>query len=177
MYVHSYPRSGTHYLTAVLETNFGAAAWWREDAHQLPGDLGTGHRHFYIHRNFEDVARSFLARDRNSTEFEVFQTTPWVELFNLGYLRDSPRRKEWIVSEHRNLTPYEFWELHVASWSNAAASRNDVYLVAYEDLMQDFHSTLLKMSQWLGSDKVTFKNVVKKVDPAPVREGGFRAPE
>lgn len=170
MYVHSYPRSGTHYLRALLEENFGPAGWWRGDPHQLPVGLEEG-EHFYIVRNFDDAAASFLARDRNATELERFRNSSWKELFESGALLDSSRRREWIPSEYRHLTPYEYWQLHTDSWRNT----DGVFVVAYEDLVGRFQETMLKIAKWLGSDRSTFTNVTKKADPAPAREGGFRA--
>lgn len=106
--VHSHPRSGTHYLMAVLNANFihKPSIWeveWghlREGKgrkvmsyplHGLPDTFKENDLpHLYIWRNFEDVAKSILRMPdrfgihRKDLTVTEFSDTPWGELHTPG---------------------------------------------------------------------------------------------
>jgi len=177
IFVRSYPRSGTHYFRSLLETNFGPT-WSLQpegsgqgDSHQLPRKTLDPGKYFYIRRNFDDVALSFLAWDKNNMGLEYFKSTPWKTIFETGAMRDSARRKEWLPDEIRHMTPYTFWRHHVDSWIHTP----DVFVVTYEDLREEFQTTMLGVAGRLKSDKAVFDNILTKEDKAPSRPGGFRA--
>lgn len=184
LYVHSHPRSGTHYLMDVLDTNFGPVEWGGATAnHRLPHTLDSQFAeedamHFYIWRNFLDVARSFTARAQTNINVPEFSDTPWGELYgkfheisNGGF----PKKKwpGWVPADQKSMTPYNWWKHHVHSWLEFAGTRTDVHVVTYEDLTGSFQPTMIDIAVYLDSDRTSFENVTKKSDGDPVREGGY----
>ncbi len=107
--VHSHPRSGTHYLLAVLNANFvhKPSLWevdWghlreRDDGktvmayplHGLPDSFRENDLpHFYIWRRFDEIANSILRMPkrfgiiREDLTLKEFARTPWGELYVPG---------------------------------------------------------------------------------------------
>ena len=121
--VHSHPRSGTHYLMALLNENFIHAPSFRDldwgnsertergnILHALPEDctpwFEKAAKHFYIWREFEAVAESILripgrfGIDRRLPVSE-FARSKWSELYNRGL------EWQWLVDGEieRGVTP------------------------------------------------------------------------
>lgn len=189
IHVFGHPRSGNHYLCHLIETNdFGPMQQKGNQHHRWPppfvGEpLGKlfekgDERFFYIWRNWNDVALSNMAKEKPrrmsvDLSMEVFSSTPWADLLENELIKETLLNR-WIMENQRFLTPYECWNQQVSKWITFSENRTDVYIVRYEDLMENFHDTMSNMAQWLGLDRDSFENITKKVDPAGIREGGFR---
>ena len=206
--IHSHPRSGTHYFLAVLNANFiHKPSLWEVDWGHLRKD-GTGRTimayplhglpetfrentlpHFYIWRDFEEVAKSILRMPRRfgicreDLTIEKFAETPWGELYVPG--------TRWVwklddaaitagTSTHGNstafaaakppeeMTPYDYWKHHVTCWTTFAAGRKDVCVVTYMKLTSSFQEEMSRIAAWLGKENREFVNVVEKVGGQPL---------
>jgi len=200
--IHGHPRSGTHYLMAVLNANFvhKPSIWeveWghlKEDSrgrkvmayplHGLPETFRENSLpHFYIWRDFEDVARSILRMpDRfcmtnEELTLEEFTRTPWGELHVPGTRwawKVDGEKKTGTVSAFAgampppDMTPYEYWHHHVSRWCNFASDRSDVCLVEYATLTSDFQDEMKRITKWLGMGSREFMNVKEKVGGQPL---------
>lgn len=177
--VTGHPRSGTNYLAAVVAKNFGLEKYL---SHKRPNQLSEAHqkcRIFYIWRNFEDVAKSFMARSDNRVSLETYRSTTWNELYDIFHKEPSdsyPKGKwpGWVErAERKTMTPEQWWGRHVSEWLDFAEQNGKVYILRYEDLTSDFNGTVREMASWLGVKRDSFVNVSEKVDGAAVRPGGF----
>ncbi len=199
IHVFGHPRSGNHYLSALLKKNrFGPMKGddpnWRKEYGRTGSPHGwpppfegeilenlfeKDHRFFYIWRSYRGVGPSFLAKEKEAGRIRLDVTlphlscTPWEDLVKEGAVENKLLNR-WVREDRRHMTPYECWKDHVSKWLNFAQHRTDVYAVRYEALLSDFQGTMSRMSEWVGLEKEVFENVTKKADPGSVREGGYR---
>ncbi len=146
----------------------------------------NGLRHFYIHRDFEGVANSILRMPRRfcipkeGLTVEEFARTPWGDLYVEG------TRWAWQIDGVKkggntsafgaarpplDMTPYDYWKHHIACWTDFAASRTDVYVVKYEDLISSpasFQKSVSRVAAWLGKEKQEFVDVKEKIGGQPL---------
>lgn len=195
LYVFGHPRSGNHYLAALMRENLlgpltqkklsGKASIHRwpppfsgEPLGKLFADEGDENRFAYIWRNWDDVAASNVAKEQGRrmaghVTVQSFSSTPWNVLVAEGSISKALLNR-WVMEGQRHMTPFESWEAHVTGWLDFAERRTDVYVVRYEDLRNHFHDTLSDLACWLGDERESFVNVTAKADPAGVRPGGYR---
>lgn len=189
LHIFGYPRSGNHYLGAVVRANdlvplervrYGP----ERSSHSWPPALfedllGADNHLLYIWRSFDAIAPSMLAKEQASgmivgtLSVPQFSNTPWSELIEEGHVKVQFLNR-WVPKDRWHTTPYECWKNHVHTWLSLAESRTDVHSVSYDDICYRFQDTMSYIAQWLGSDRTDFVDVTKKVDPAPVRKGGFQ---
>lgn len=205
--VHSHPRSGTHYLLAVLNANFiHKPSMWEVDwghlrerdgktvmaypLHGLPETFSDNALpHFYVRRDFEEIAQSILRMPRrfgivrDDLTVEEFSSTPWGELYVPGTrwkwkLEPAALASGAIPSGNSTafgaakppaeMTPRDYWEHHVTCWESFASGREDVCVVNYTALTSDFQEEMGRISAWLGEENREFVDVAEKVGGQPL---------
>ena len=184
--VHSHPRSGTHWLKAVLNENFVHAenyydVYWNKPEHGFPdryNEWEADLKRLYIFRQFAGVAQSFLKPPMRAKyglddiSVEEFGSTPWNELSNVGgtwegvwegsVVKGSVLEDNGFALETR--TPYEFWNDHVSEWLVRATERSDLYVVSYEDLQNEFQIEMEGIAAFLGKPTdAEFAEVTRQV--------------
>jgi len=184
--IKGFPRSGNHYFAALVSTNFydllGYRLFQRPHVHSLPGKYERKLEKnkillLYIYRNFEDIAKSlFVIRYTFGLvvdNFDTFLNTKMNDMFSraqpalkrgayfsLGGFHRANRRISGVF-EHIDMTLKEYHDLHINSW--AAFESENLLIIRYEDLLNDFQETMRMVAIRLGSDKKTFTNISKKV--------------
>jgi hypothetical protein len=92
--------------------------------------------------------------------------------FELG--RPSKRRTKLksTLEEFRNcaLTPREYHSQYVDEWENF--SSNNLFIVNYDLLLSEFEEEMLRIAERVGSDKVSFTNLLSPLSP----DGSEKAP-
>lgn len=189
--IHCHPRSGSHYLAALIDKNFFDGSnylrhYKKSKPHRMGGQVKreiTNHPNtafVYIWRNFKDVGLSmFNMRKRFGLvedDFDKFLETKYSSMWR----RAVPSRASVNVLHRQrvikgssslfsriNLKPRQFWKSHFDSWERLKGLDN-VILVLYDDLKAHFQSTMLALAQELGSDKDTFQDVTEKVGWTPL---------
>lgn len=186
--IKGFPRSGNHYFAALVSTNFYGLVGYRLlqpiHVHSLPGRYEQGLKRantllLYIHRNFEDTAKSLftmrytfgLAVD----DFDTFINTKVLDMFSKAQLSQEKAAYHSLGGFHRankrisgvfeyiDMTLKEYHSLHVRSWKELESKSDNVLLIRYEDLLQDFQNTMLTVGAKLGSDRKVFTNISKKI--------------
>jgi len=158
--VISHPRSGSHYLTALIAKNF----FKTNDYLRFYGGHGFNFKimrervknknqtlFIYIWRNFEDVAKSiFKLRARfglNVSDLKIFKNTPyskmWTNKIPVKVLRKTLTTEkvfETVDPLFREIDkiPKEFHRLHFNFWSTIYADYNNVIIISYDDLKNNY---------------------------------------
>jgi hypothetical protein len=169
--VHGHHRSGTHYLRQLVPTNF-AVNMLNDKHHSLPeAFLKDGRKAIYIHRDFDDVAKSIWdIRERfgaGAETFELFKDTPWCEQFckfnPLIMKAGTPNGRVTTpmgtsaTYKEEALSPREYHSLHVTAWEEC--QHESVLLVAYENLVSFFEDEMHKIAEFLGESRDTFEDL------------------
>lgn len=200
--VHGHPRSGTHYLMAVLNANFihEPSIWEVEwghlkknsqgrmamayPLHGLPDTLKENDLpHLYIWRDFESVANSILRMPRRfgitrkGLTLNEFAATPWGDLHVPGTRwawKIDGVKKGGVTSAFSSalppldMTPYDYWNLHVSEWIDFASHRTDVCVVDYVTLTSSFQEEMERIATWLGQERREFVDVKEKIGGQPL---------
>jgi len=192
--IFSHPRSGTNYLGALVQLNFFEESNFSQrfdsNAHRMSKNAerfiinnpNTGI--IYIYRSFNDVINSvFNARKilglnvesvgqlLNSKYSEVWSKSP-VEDYTMKSFKDlnAPTKYKKKVSGHFskvNMYPEEYWKEHINSWLKLSLKYNNILMLGYEDLKNQFYTTMKSISTFLGVDKENFEDVKEKVGIIP----------
>ncbi len=205
-HVHSHPRSGTHYLMAVVNENFIHApgrfrdAWGHDRRikrflHGLPSQCDPSWfnegQHFYIWREFDAVAKSILSMPKRfgitkNLSLEEFSEAKWGDIYepkvrwswrNFYEVSDKEEGKidggdstAFGSVFHKlaiEMVTRDYWALHLEKWKEFAEGRENIHVVRYEDLLENFQDTMESIASFLGSDRKTFEQVTKKVGGQP----------
>jgi len=176
-----HPRSGTHYITALISTNFLNDSDYLKiyGNHALPW-IARDPQIAYIHiwREFEGVARSlFLLKERfglKVADYEMFLKTPYKDMW-------VEQRSDSIVTNVRTLsgsgtyngavdffrgvdmTPQDFWEFYNRAWNAAREKSPNIISLKYDDILKDFDGTMARVGKMLNCDVGRFKNIDRKV--------------
>lgn len=175
--VASFPRSGTHYLLALLNLNFWQGGnyckyLYRSTGHKLhleeEGDPDWAI--FYIWRLFDGVAASvFAMRDDwclDEDDYQRFLQRPLGEMYNparagCACLNGEPRRGVNSTFEDNPFILREAWKNHIATWTGKQLP--NLFVVSYDRLLSNFDDEMLEIAEFLGSKKREFKNIKKRV--------------
>jgi hypothetical protein len=65
----------------------------------------------------------------------------------------------------------EYWVDHTARWHVKAKTVENLRIIRYERLMDDFDFTMNMIRSFLGSDKTEFTNIQQRVGYYPAGEG------
>jgi hypothetical protein len=189
--IHCHPRSGSHYLAALIDLNFFDGSnylrhYKKSKPHRFGGQvLREINNHpetayVYIWRSFEPVSLSMYKMRKRfgliEDDFDTFLDTKYSEMWrravpsrvkvNVLHRERVIRGSSSLFSRAR-LVPYEYWKMHIASWKKLEGKEN-VILVLYDNLLEHFQGTMLALAQALGSDKDTFLDIKEKVGWTPL---------
>ena len=178
-----HPRSGTHWINRLIDLNFfDGTDYLRHYNGHLWGHQKRAREYFqqsglgviYTYRNLSDTIKSiYRMRQRfglDEDDFHKFSTTPMNKMYNphikVDVVRNTLKNKDEINKVDRLLnrreTVSEYIKTHVQSWKVYIAKPNFMMLY-YDDLVNDFEKTMLKISEFLESDKTTFKDEKRRV--------------
>ena len=62
------------------------------------------------------------------------------------------------------------WRRHIQVWTELVAQHENAHLVSYRELRVDFQAEMLKIAQFLGSDRTEFENITDRVGWYPPGE-------
>jgi len=176
-----YPRSGTHYITALISINFLDDADYLKiyRSHEFP-DLVQDANTAYIHiwRDFEGIAKSiYVLKQRFGLDVGSYEEFLKSRYSDMWKMKDPDK----VVINARNLwgrvkikgisdffkdvdmPPREYWELYNGLWSDSAKKNPNIIIVKYDDVLEDFSGTMAYAAMRLGSDLAEFKNIERKV--------------
>lgn len=184
--IYGHKRSGNHYLGCLIDANFTKTGNPIDllAGHDFLSEIDVDTKYLYIKRNFEDVAKSLYEyRDRQSLKadsFEEFLATEYSEMFDptitctIDYDMGTEAANAFMT-EHGNttepvgyfkdinMTPETFHTLHVKHFEQAEKLFTNVQIVDYEDLLENFESTMDMIADFLGYPQGGYTNITKKV--------------
>ncbi|EFK05558.1 conserved hypothetical protein [delta proteobacterium NaphS2] len=176
-----HPRSGTHYITALISTNFLNDSDYLKiyGNHALPRVVQHPHvAYIHIWRDFEGVAKSiFVLKERfglRVANYEAFLQTHykdmWVEQDPesvVTNVRTLSGRAKYLGAvdffKEVDMTPQGFWEHYNRSWLAAKEETPNIISIKYDDILKNFHGTMDHIGKMLGCDGGHFKNIDRKV--------------
>ncbi|MBD3194342.1 MAG: hypothetical protein GF317_04755 [Candidatus Lokiarchaeota archaeon] len=188
IYLFSHPRSGSYYMRQLLIKNFvfsNGRKWVKNNSSHWIGKIleskipvfknrNRDVAYIYIYRQAQDVLksvysiRSLFGLDVDN--YQDFLDTKYSDMFNgnisPGKVFLNSKEFELIYCnkffENCNYKPFEFWMEHLGYWYRVP----DVYMICYDDLIENFYNTMLNLSIFLGVDfdnKLQFENIEEKV--------------
>jgi hypothetical protein len=176
-----HPRSGTHYVAALMSVNFMKDEDYLKiyRNHELPDlvqDPDTAY--IYVWRGFEGTARSiYVLKERfglNVESYEAFLANRYSEMWgpenpddvltNVKTLNEGGRIKGISdFFEKVEMTPREFWEYYNGLWEECAKKNPNVVTVQYDELKAAFEPVMASVAARLGSELASFKDIDRKV--------------
>lgn len=176
-----HPRSGTHYITGLISTNFLEDIDYLEiyRNHEFPHmatDPATAY--FHIWRDFEGIGKSvYLLKERFGLEVDRYEdflqrrycdmwheNDPNAVLTNVRTLNGSAQFGG--VSDffkEADMTPREFWSYYNGLWRDSARENQNIISVKYDDMVTRFEGTMRWIAKRLGSQVTEFKNIKGKI--------------
>lgn len=186
LYITGHQRAGTHYAAAVVSLNFMGSPDYKKIYlnHKLPDIVKYKNTaYLFVRRNFQDTARSvFNMRGRfglQVEDFNVFLKNKYYQMWKpvpYGGIRvvdldGTVRKKEMVSNYFKKIkhTPKEWWTRYYKSWNRAERKKNNVFMVDYDGLINDFDSEMGKLASLLGCPKPMsgFKNIERKIGWIP----------
>jgi len=182
--IGTHPRTGTHYTMSLIALNFTT------DPNSYERLFWT---HFIIHKDFipeKDIAYITVFRDRDKVmdsmwrlrgrfglkaeSFQKFLTTKYKDMFNAEMKSETLKvsyKKHTLVTNKKdesfkyiNLCPEEYYEMHKQSWIDFKARYPEqVHIVQYESLLEDFNKAMQELCLFLGADLIKFRNINYKI--------------
>jgi hypothetical protein len=181
--VCGYRRSGTHYVTAIISTNFLDDPEYNRiyEKHRVPDKLKVHLNpkvaYVCVKRNFDDTIKSiFNMRDRFGLDvksLKEMKAKTYKKMFNPKMGKTSMLVKTLSKTRTVNkiggglkniaLTPEAHWKMYYHLWESASRAYPNVYIISYDDLKIDFTSTMRSLATWLGSNVTKFNNIPQKI--------------
>lgn len=175
------PRSGTHYITALISYNFlddkdYLKIYRSHESIQLVQNIETAY--FYVWRDFEPMAKSiYQLKERFGLKidrYEAFLRSRYCDMWVMG---DPDKvsinaRNLWGRARVKGISdffkdidmcPKDFWEYHNGLWDECAKMNSNVIVVKYDDVLRDLNGEMNQISKKIDSDKKVFKNIEKKI--------------
>jgi len=197
MKIPGHQRSGSHWINRLIDVNFfdgsdylrhyGGHPWG--DDRRVPIYLGTPNQAvIYTWRNLDDTVNSiYRMRHRfglDRDDYKQFCTTPIRLMYNpslhvVAY-RDTVKTQDTITEVDRFLatrseTVPDYILNHKKSWE-VHARRPNFMFVKYDDLVDDFRGGMLKIAQFLGSDKTEFVDEQRRVGWREKQDDAWQKP-
>ena len=175
------PRSGTHYITALISYNFlGEKDYLKiyrsHESVQLVQNNETAY--FYIWREFEPMAKSvYELKERFGLKvgsFETFLHKRYCDMWTMGDPDEISVNAGNLLGRTRvkgisdffkdiDMTPKQFWKYHNTLWNQCAEKNSNIIMVKYDDVLENFSAEMRRIAKKTGSDKREFKNIEKKI--------------
>ena len=185
--VCGHPRSGTHYIAALIHKNFfNKEGSYLEcyGTHKIGSKMKirSSVGYIYVWRNFKDLSESFYnMRHRfgvpNETSYKEFLRTKYSDIWT----RDVGKFKIKIntgeeetfntnvcnLVKNSQMTPSEYWLSHMKSWVKLSESFDNIFIVGYNEIRKYFEETMIEIADYLKSNKTEFVDVKEKVGWIP----------
>lgn len=176
-----HPRSGTHYISALISMNFLDDPDYLKiyGSHVLPRITPDPHMaYIHIWRDFEGVAKSlYILRERfglKVADYETFLKTPYKDMWApmepdgiVTHVRTLSDRAKYLGADdffkEVELTPIAFWNFYNRLWTTFRKKQSNVLSVKYDDVVEDFPGAMDRIGKMLHSDVGRFKNINQKV--------------
>jgi len=176
-------RSGTHYITALISVNFLESYDYLKiyEKHKAPEKFNFENDTFFIYvwRDFDGVAKSiYNMRNRfglNVDDYDKFLITKYSDMYsgNLKSLTkvDKYNKKRYVKKvggglKNIHMTPHQYWKFDKNRWLNLRF--NNVICLKYDDVIKNYKYELQKISNKIGSNVQSFKNINKTVGWIPI---------
>jgi len=183
----SHPRSGSHYLAQLIDTNFfDGSNYLRHYGGHSYGRCNNASNNtgqIYLWRNAEDTLKSlFNMRHRfglDENNFEIFKNKNISEMYNPNLIVNvhvnNIHSDKTIHSVDdfmnraptRTYTPIEFLKRHKQSWVSLTDSCPNLLIVNYDNLLNEFQTSMRQIAEFLGSEVSSFNQVNEKVGWTP----------
>ncbi|MAY82587.1 MAG: hypothetical protein CMP59_00475 [Flavobacteriales bacterium] len=188
--IYAHPRSGSNYFASIINQNFSRKENDRDiyGGHKLPGDMVKNNpsiAYLYIKRDFKSVLDSiFKMKERFGLlvkNKEELENCIYKDIYNprlksyIKFKNNDGSRVESKVSKffaNIEMSPKQYHELHIRKWEENEKYQN-FYSVNYNDLMDDFDSTMKRIAVFLGHEIQEFKNIKGKVGYIPPSNGRY----
>jgi len=157
--VHGLLRTGTNYITSLIDMNFNAFCLNSEEEGWKHGPCNYTERYYFI----------FLVKDPYSwlisfKEWEEIHLRS-VEPKSLKDFMIDPLTHEKLKLAWNAENPLDAWNAAIASW-NGYSSKNNTIFIRYEDLLTSFDDVLMKIQDKFAFEAklASFKNIEKRSD-------------
>jgi hypothetical protein len=186
--VYGHQRSGTHYVSALIERNFFEGSdylrHYAKNPHALGFEVSVRDEvgYIYVWRDVADVLKSiYKMKSRfslNADSFDAFLGSNYSDMWDPSSVGDFKIKLKTLGSEthlyqpagarfrNQEYTPEAYWKRHVESWTSL--DNKNIHILKYEDLIGRFETTMRKLSDFLGRDRTAFVNVTEKVGWIPL---------
>jgi hypothetical protein len=156
--IHGLPRTGTNYLSALLEQNFHVRV--------LGGDAGG-----WKHGRLVPAAFTVYAVLVKNPYTWLLSFRAWEEIHGrtaaatLYEFATSPVTHPRLAAEWHPRDPLDAWNTATRAWVEAATQPN-VVVVRYEDLLADFAVRLWRVAETCGAvpRRPTLRNLEERID-------------
>jgi len=195
--VYGHKRTGNHYLIELLDLNFikshNPLAY--SGGHGIPKELESKRKYLYVKRNKEDTLKSlFRYRDKQGLEaksYDDFLSSKYKDMFNQNIKTDNEfhslyKSDEMIIKRTGatknitghfsgiDMTPPEYYDKHVSEWEKLSIINDNVLIVNYEDLLNDFNNTMDVIADFLEYEKGEYQDIKERVGYFPKGESWER---
>lgn len=196
--VFGHPRSGTHYVAALIDKNFYDGTNYTRFYHRTkPHVVGSRAVKMldnnpdmfcvYVWRTGNDVLRSVfnmrgrfgLDEDNYAQFLKRWYSSMWKPNKKYRIKVNLLRKTKFVngkVSGHFRkikMVPMEYWEYHINFWFDLAADRpNRIKLICYDSFKTDFYNTMKELSESLGFKKNSFEDIGEQVGWIPQKLEG-----
>lgn len=172
-----HPRSGTHYITALISTNFLNDPDYLKiyGNHGLP-QIACDPNVVYIHiwREFKGVAKSiYVLRESFGLDVDSYVTRykdmrkikrPNKLITNVRTLAKNtifPGVVDFF--QEVDMKPQEYWEYYNTLWANSRKNNPNIVSIKYNNVLEDFNGTMAYIAESLDSDVAYCNNITRRV--------------
>jgi len=184
--IYSHPRSGTHFLEAVIAENFYSSlelqinevVWghWANRKTSLDpnkyGKLFGSHEYPSALPNIKKGI--YIYRDPRAVAYSIWKTPNFInpKLQGISFSDFLRSKLDWVGSpafqSRRKYSIIRHWEKHVKAWLKYANESRDIYVMKYEDLVEDTENTVKNVSYFFGiQPPLEIKKIIKPVGLLP----------
>ena len=182
--VCSHPRTGSHYVTALLSTNFfgsnnylqyygGHLPWGMESSAKVEVRSNKKIGYVYITRDTDATLHSiFVLRKRFglvTKDFPTFLQTKYAKMWSPHTEATVTRTTLTTTTKHNNISqffkgiqfkPTVYLDWHKTQWQFESPN---LIIIDYDKILGDLQGTLDEVATWLGIPTKTYKNIEQQV--------------
>lgn len=167
--VYSHPRSGTHFLEALIALNFYPNVdleikevvwghWSNRKVREEPNPYGK----LFGSHIFPDAVKIighpavYIYRDPRSVAYSIWRTPNFINPLykELSFSEFINSKIDWVGSPafkcRKKFNIFQHWEKHVLGWMKIAEKNSNLVVVRYEDLKFNPRKELSKIAEVLG---------------------------
>ncbi len=127
---------------------------------------------FYIYRDPRDVLIS------NQKLIEKIESDEGPKGLSISeFIRSAPRGRMMRYQKHQSENMLTRWKEHVEPWLEIANNNKGVFALSYENLVDDFEATVVRLSKFID---ITPKRIIRPdkqtnvINPGSGRSGGWK---